>query len=414
MALTNAQRVVMLSGSRPAWATGMDMAWDWTTNRAWTANPITDMHSADISGQYQVGSFAPFAANTLVQTDLGLQTVPTRTNLALRSQTFENLSWVKSGTIAADNVAAAPDGTTTAATITPSAVLMTHRIHQDYTSTAAGYAISIFVKPNGYSKVAIREDAVFGAYVAFDLSGNGSVMGSGGGGTPAGTISAHANGWFRIVMTYTGSAATNRPTLYVMDAGYTSGAPNAYSYTGNGTSGVFVWQGQYELGTFASPPIVTTSSTATVNGNQQVVDLTGNVGGIIQYTPIGIVSFGNSIAFTDGAAVQAAIEYGSTSGPRILAKGANSGETAVRANSRITVAFAFSEGYQAIQQIGGSKVTQTATSLSITKMAIGGSGIAATANLYQTTQRLAIKRGVQNDATFNDLVAKATILAAVS
>lgn len=404
-----------------AWCQGMDLCFDYTKGQGSPGlafPPGTDTHSAVINAQSSTGGWQSFNANSPVITDLGIQTVPTRTN-SIRNNSMVGAVAGSPGTLPT-NWAFNNGGTLTTTVIgtgtenglpyidlringTTSTTFIDLRL--DTTNGIAAtngvtWAGSVFCAIKGGSVSNIASIALQG----LQRDSGGSAL------TVIAFVSDLGPSLSTGLTRFSGSAATNNvSTAYLIPqvrVGFSSGV--AIDIT------LRIGAPQQEVGAFASPPILTTSAAATVSGNQQVVDLTGNVGGIIQYTPIGIVSFGNSIAFTDGAAVQAAIEYGSTSGPRILAKGANSGETAVRANSRITVVFAFSEGYQAIQQIGGSKVTQTATSLSITKMAIGGSGIGATANLYQTIQRLAIKRGVQNDATFNDLVAKATILAAVS
>ena len=412
-----------------AFCQGMDLCFDYTKGQGSPGlafPPGTDTHSAVINAQSSTGGWQSFNANSPVITDLGIQTVPTRTNLLLRSQQFTNVQWIIGGVAIADNVAVAPDGATTAATITPDNMLRTHRVHQDYTSTAAVYAVSFFVKANGYSKVAIREDAVLGAYAAFDVSGSGSVLGTGGGGTPTGSISAQGNGWFRIVMTYTGTAATNRPTLYVMDNGYTTGSPAAYLYIGDGTSGVFVWQGQLELGAFASPPILTSGSAATVNGNQQVVDLTGRlasgVGGIVQINVLFPETANTPITFNNGISLGEALRLVYNNG--VLQWQTRTGlgsyfgvDLAPASASTVTIAFASSENFLQARVVGQSQPTALTTEAypsGLSKINIGGIGINSINTSYQLTRRLALRFGPQNATTFADLFAKAQILAAVS
>lgn len=64
----------------PAWAQGVDLWKDFTAPRGTLADP-TDTHASTIYAPNAAGVYLPFAANVLTRTDLGLQTVPTRTQM---------------------------------------------------------------------------------------------------------------------------------------------------------------------------------------------------------------------------------------------------------------------------------------------------------------------------------------------
>ena len=92
------------------WTAGADLFADFSLS-----DPIgfSDTHASTIYAPNAAGVFAPYATDVIVRTDLGLQTVPTRTNLQTYSQDFSQAIWSKSGTSIGSAVVA-PDGTSTA------------------------------------------------------------------------------------------------------------------------------------------------------------------------------------------------------------------------------------------------------------------------------------------------------------
>jgi hypothetical protein len=82
------------------------------------------------------------------------------------------------------------------------------------------------------------------------------------------SIQALPNGWYRCSVT----ATTGTETTVRIRIRLVSGA-STVSYTGDNTSGIFIWQAQLETGSVATSPIVTTGSTASRVAD--VVSLTG-------------------------------------------------------------------------------------------------------------------------------------------
>lgn len=81
---------VLFGGGIPRWAIGADLATDYTIQRDYAPirgmfPPGVDTHAQTIYASTPSGVYQPFAANVPVITGLGLQTVPTRTNLFLNS-----------------------------------------------------------------------------------------------------------------------------------------------------------------------------------------------------------------------------------------------------------------------------------------------------------------------------------------
>ena len=265
-------------GSPEGWPTWADLpngspinSWDMLTNEAWfdykyrgaLANTPGWSFTRASTGyaQTSAGALTAFASGELRRTDKGVLIEGARTNLCLQSQTFDNAAWTKDNGATVADQTVAPDGTTTADTFVPTAISAQHRfIASNVTVTsAATYAMSYYVKPNGYTKVAIREGVGTGAYAAFSLSGAGSVLDAG---TGTGSVEALANGWYRITLVSAASGTTFRGDLWVLDPSYTSGIVTG-SWTANGTSGIYAWGAQLELGAFPSSYIPTTTASAT-------------------------------------------------------------------------------------------------------------------------------------------------------
>lgn len=251
-------------------------AWDFVNNKArfasidkgalantpgWSATPATHSAGGVLYASTASGALQSFASGTLRRTDKGVLIEGARTNLCLQSQTFDNAAWTKDNGATVADQTVAPDGTTTADTFVPTAASAQHRfIASNVTVTsAATYAMSYYVKPNGYTKVGIREGVGSGAYAAFSLSGAGSVLDAG---TGTGSVEALANGWYRITLVSAASGTTFRGDLWVLDPSYTSGVITG-NWTANGTSGIYPWGAQLELGGFPSSYIPTTTASAT-------------------------------------------------------------------------------------------------------------------------------------------------------
>ena len=182
-----------------------------------------------------------------------------RTNLCLQSQVM-GTTWSNSANTLTADAVAAPDGTTTADLLTPTSANSAHNLTQAITHTVATWTFSVYLKPNGYTKFGIRENTTVGSYATFNCSGAGSVLDSS---NATGTITAIANGWYRVTMAYTGAATAQTMGLYVLDAAYTTGTPHSYTYIGDTTSGMYVWGAQDEAGAFATSYIPTTIASVT-------------------------------------------------------------------------------------------------------------------------------------------------------
>lgn len=165
-------------------------------------------------------------------------------NLLKFSEQFDNAVWAKNNASVLANAETSPIGGTTADEMVEAANTALHFLSQSATLASGGCTASIYVKQNTRSGILIRENSVTGAFASFDVAA-GSVLASGSGGS--GLITDVGGGWYRCAMSYnvTVPGFTNFGYFLLPDAATNfSGA----TYAGDGTSGIFIWGAQLELG----------------------------------------------------------------------------------------------------------------------------------------------------------------------
>jgi hypothetical protein len=195
----------------------------------------------------------------------GLLIEESRINLCQRSEDFTDALWVKTAVTIGANATTAPDGSLTADKIIENTANTAHNVFQAVTTVGATvYSPSIYVKSSGRNVqvIAFQPVSPFAnlGLVSVDLS-NGSIL------SGSGVVTSVGNGWYRISVTGAAPDALTR-----LRVGLLSGS--SASYTGDGTSGVFVWGASFEAGSSATSyiPNLTTGSTTR---NADVATVTG-------------------------------------------------------------------------------------------------------------------------------------------
>lgn len=193
---------------------------------------------------------------------------PVSTNLLLYSQEFENAAWLKSNSSITANAIAAPDGTVTADKLVEAATTSVHSATQTVTFAANFiYTTSVYAKAGERSFLIIQPtgDSRF-AYYNLSNGTVGTVSGS-----PLSTqIQSVGNNWYRCTITVTSPGATAANCIL-----YSAATDGNATYTGDGTSGIFIWGAQLEVGStatgymvsgatngFRAVPVVSGSATA--------------------------------------------------------------------------------------------------------------------------------------------------------
>lgn len=186
------------------------------------------------------GRFQPrFDYDPLSLQPRGILIEEQRANFLTYSEDISNaVIWQTSGgTIGADSTAS-PSGVTNADALTEDLSTGFHQTFQVYTAPATGPAtFSVYVKANGRTKLDVAGNWLLGTG-SFDLA-TGTVTGANR------IIQALGNGWFRCI--FSSDFPDTIPRAYAIRM---LDAAGSQSYTGDGTSGIYIWGAQLEAGTF--------------------------------------------------------------------------------------------------------------------------------------------------------------------
>ena len=197
-----------------------------------------------------------------------------RTNLLTYSEQFDNAAWTQNNVTVTANAATSPNGYLTADAVIASASLNTFKELQQGSSVTSGvtYTYSAFVKDAGYRYVQlVGQSGIFGTfYVNFDLQSGTEVAFDAGTSTVVGRgISEIGDGWFRVYCSVTCLSTTSgRMALNIIpDASSVRGV----AWSGDGTSGIYLWGAQLEAASFPSSYIPTTTASATRNADSLTI-----------------------------------------------------------------------------------------------------------------------------------------------
>ena len=173
-------------------------------------------------------------------------------NLLQMSEMFADSYWLKTGSTITANATPAPNNTLTADKLVEDSLSSEHGFARVGAITTSGvYTFSAFVKAAERTRVALGNSST-GQYVIFDLSAGAVVQGSQGTVTNAAISSIDSNGFYRISCNITVSSASS-VRVNLVSTGTT------INYTGDGTSGIFIWGAQLVEGTEALDYFPTTN-----------------------------------------------------------------------------------------------------------------------------------------------------------
>jgi hypothetical protein len=216
-------------------------------------------------------------------------------NLLTYSEDFSNASWGKSAGSVSSNLISAPDGTITAdAFIEDTSTNAYHYFNKSITKAASSitYTFSTFIQSKGGRRIGIRlqSSGSNGAVSVFDLvSGTiataAFVYGTGFSNASS-SITQYPNNWYRIVLTVTSDTATSLQAEYFLQNGASA------VYTGDGTSGIYIWGAQLETG---SVPTDYTPTTDTAINRVLASTTNTNITGLGTYYSSG---FDENVGFT--------------------------------------------------------------------------------------------------------------------
>jgi hypothetical protein len=168
---------------------------------------------------------------------------PSRTQLVPQTEYFGS-GWTLSNITANYNNSTSPEGLQNATNLVPNTSNSGHRMYLSFTASGDVTA-SIYVKPNGYSKIGIQNNVPGGGqYFTFDIDTLSKLDGNE---TDYGHETA-ANGFIHLWVVMPAGTTQFGYFLYVLNDSYTTGNPGIYSFTGDGTSGILAYGLQAEQG----------------------------------------------------------------------------------------------------------------------------------------------------------------------
>jgi len=185
---------------------------------------------------------------------------PQRSNALLQSENLSSATWTKDGGTITANATTSPDGYSNADLFTEDTSNGNHRVYQTPISTSANQPLtfSVFAKYNGRQYIYIRTDDLSNIKTAvFDIQ-NGTAGDVTSGATSK--IQNYSNGWYRcsISLAATANAFTCEGLLGLLSGSSFSSA----TYTGDGTSGAYLWGFQGEVNASYATSYIPTLSTA--------------------------------------------------------------------------------------------------------------------------------------------------------
>ena len=228
---------------------------------------------------------------------------PSRTNDMQRTEEFDNAYWTKYDTSVSANQIVSPDGAVTADRILEDTGTSTHQIGRAFSFTSGSYyAVSVFVKENGRNfQITAGNTNTWQGSAIYNLS-TGSVQS-----TTYGTASIenYGNGWYRCMLV--GEALATASTN--INFGLISGTSTT-SYTGDGSSGVYLWGAQNEIGSYPTSYIPWDGSGSTTRS----ADVCNGAGTSAEFNDSEGVLFAEMAALgTDGITKRLAISNSSNS-----------------------------------------------------------------------------------------------------
>lgn len=188
---------------------------------------------------------------------LGILIENASTNLLTYSEQFDNAAWNKSNAAVTANAITSPDGTVDADKLLETTATSPHYAGQNVTLVSGtAYTYTCYIKAAerafaslqlggvGFGNQGVAVDLTTGASTAYNSPTSSSVVNAG-------------NGWWRIRLTATASGTAGTPLVLI------NNSLNVQTYTGDGTSGIYIWGAQLEAAAFPTSYIPTVASQVT-------------------------------------------------------------------------------------------------------------------------------------------------------
>ena len=294
---------------------------------------------------------------------------PSRTNLAQRTEEFDNSYWVKSNATITANQIVSPDGSQTADKYTHGGSSAVNYIYANVGSVTSGndYTFSVFVKKGtGTFVQLLYGSGAFGTmHQNFDIE-NGIIGSSSGDATAF--INEYPNGWYRIGIT---DAATSTASGFgFVSLAQSNTASRLNSFTSS--DDFYVWGAQFEQGSYPTSYIswdgsgTTTRAADVCNGSGTSAEFNDSEGGLFaEIAALANDGTSRRLSISDGSNNnQVSIIYGSSNSisPTIYSGGSfqmGGSHTLTDQTDTIKVALKYSTNDAALWVNGTEVLTDT-------------------------------------------------------
>ena len=185
-------------------------------------------------------------------------------NLLGYSQNFENVAWTKINSIIASSTVIGPFGFDGGQKLVENTAAGTHSTLEGYSFATTTYTYSVYVKAGERTKVRfVAATGSGGVLVDVNLI-TGSVSASSSFGTGfavvGATVTSIGTGWYRAGLIFSSTAGSGSVQAILLDAS------GSNSYTGDGTSGIYIFGAQLSdsasLDPYSYNPVAAPTSTA--------------------------------------------------------------------------------------------------------------------------------------------------------
>ena len=183
-------------------------------------------------------------------------------NLLTYSEQINDTSWIKNNSSTTTNQITSPDGFTTAEKLIENTANAQHFVYKSRTGSNETLTFSVFCKSAERTSVFLQLSNFSTATAQCNFNLSTGVVGIPNSSNAdytniSASIVSYPNGWYRCILTATKGNVntTNNPTIST----YTT----TPTYTGDGTSGIYIWGAQLETGSVATDYTPTTTTAKT-------------------------------------------------------------------------------------------------------------------------------------------------------